>query len=429
MEEEYEKNNEGSYIVESSYAVPGIGRMCWDATRYYHQLGRYINHAQKPNAAITPPHWARGKWRIGFVAVREIKEGDEVVWDYGIRGEEWSGCRLVDGVVMKGKKKEDAIPIPSDATSSDDDTQDVKKEVKKVPKRRYVYCPVETCTAPPLKKVSQHLRQYHNLPNAEVKRLLKAKRYATRDEIREKKRKVPTEKKSSDIKKMFSKGQISAGSTKGKEKEKAASGEKPHASYEKGREGGTRQMGQHSGPFFDGFMAFLMSRSGGKKSERNAKGISANVAKFLYWCNPTEVETSQLTQAKQVRAYIAHLEGKIGPSGLQQHISDNDAGLRYLVETKEGTEEEERLTTLAGATSRKLKDLRASFRGEKASKERQRLEDLAEDLPSTEDVCEFLQSQRVSEEFKECCSSLSTNPTAAIYNTALVICAGRLLYR
>ena len=98
-----------------------------------------------------------------------------------------------------------------------------------------------------------------------------------------------------------------------------------------------------------------MSRSGGKKTEKNARGISANVAKFLYWCNPTEVETSQLTQAKQVRAYTAHLEGKIGPSGLQQHISDIEAGLRYLVETKEGTEEEERLTTLAGATSRKLK--------------------------------------------------------------------------
>ena len=153
------------------------------------------------------------------------------------------------------------------------------------------------------------------------------------------------------------------------------------------------------------------------------------MAKFLYWCNPTEVETSQLTQAKQVWAYIAHLEGKIGPSGLQQHISDIEAGLRYLVETKEGTEEEEHLTTLAGATSRKLKDLRASFRGEKASKERQRLEDLAEDLPSTEDVCEFLQSQRVSEEFKQSCSTLSTNPTAAIYNKALVICAGHLLYR
>ena len=174
------------------------------------------------------------------MAVREIKQGDEVVWDYGIRGEEWNGCCLVDGVVMKGKKEEDAIPIPSGATSSDDDTQDVKK---KVPKCRYVYCPVETCTAPPLKKVSQHLRQYHYLPDAEVKCLLKAKRYATRDEIREKKRKVPTEKQSSDIRKMFSKEQMSAGSNKGKGKEKAASGEKPHASYEKGREGGTRQMG------------------------------------------------------------------------------------------------------------------------------------------------------------------------------------------
>ena len=52
MEEEYERNHKGSYIVESSYAIPGIGRMCWDATRYYHQVGRYINHAQNDTTIL-----------------------------------------------------------------------------------------------------------------------------------------------------------------------------------------------------------------------------------------------------------------------------------------------------------------------------------------------------------------------------------------
>ena len=96
----YDTNGiEGSYIVESQYPIPGIGRLCWDATYYYHQTGRYMNHAQHGNAEVTKPVFVRGKWRIGFMAVRDIHVGDEVVWDYGVRGEVWSGCRLVQGVV------------------------------------------------------------------------------------------------------------------------------------------------------------------------------------------------------------------------------------------------------------------------------------------------------------------------------------------
>ena len=94
---EYDVNGEGSYVIETSYAIPGVGKLCFDATRRYHQIGRYLNHAQHPNAELTTPVFARGKLRIGFVAVRDIEVGDEVVWDYEVRGEVWSGCRLVGG--------------------------------------------------------------------------------------------------------------------------------------------------------------------------------------------------------------------------------------------------------------------------------------------------------------------------------------------
>ena len=98
--EEYTKNNEGVYVVESSHPVGGGTRLCWDATRCLHQTGRYLNHAQQANAGLTSPVFIRKKWRIGFVACKEIREGDEVVWDYGVRGEmEWGRCRLVDGAV------------------------------------------------------------------------------------------------------------------------------------------------------------------------------------------------------------------------------------------------------------------------------------------------------------------------------------------
>ena len=98
--DEYNMNNEGCYIVTSLHPVGGQTRLCWDATRFYHQLGRYLNHAQHPNATLTSPRYVRGKWRIGFTAATDINVGDEVVWDYGVQEETWTKSRLVDGVVV-----------------------------------------------------------------------------------------------------------------------------------------------------------------------------------------------------------------------------------------------------------------------------------------------------------------------------------------
>ena len=99
--DEYNENNEGSYIITSSHPVGGDRKLCWDATRHYHQLGRYLNHARNANAVLTLPLYVRGKWRIGFLAKTDIRTGDEVVWDYGIQGEDWLRCTLVDGVVVR----------------------------------------------------------------------------------------------------------------------------------------------------------------------------------------------------------------------------------------------------------------------------------------------------------------------------------------
>lgn len=96
---------EGSYIVGCQYPIPGVGKLCWDATYYPHQIGRYMNHAQRPNAELTAPVFVRDKWRIGFVATRDIGVGDEVVWDYIERSEVWSGCRLVQGEVKEKTEK------------------------------------------------------------------------------------------------------------------------------------------------------------------------------------------------------------------------------------------------------------------------------------------------------------------------------------
>ena len=96
------KYDKGSYRVTSTYTVGDGPRLCWDATRKFHQLGRYLNHAVDYNGRLTSPEFVRGKWRIGFVAVRDIGAGHEVVWDYGVRGEvEWGSSRLVDGNLVQ----------------------------------------------------------------------------------------------------------------------------------------------------------------------------------------------------------------------------------------------------------------------------------------------------------------------------------------
>ena len=116
--EEYDKNKEGCYIVSSKYPVGDSRRLCWDATRHLNQYGRYMNHAQQPNAHITSPSYVRGKWRVGFVAAKDIEEGDEEVWDYGVRKEaQWGRSRLVKGVVVN--VSDESRPCPEEEVRLD----------------------------------------------------------------------------------------------------------------------------------------------------------------------------------------------------------------------------------------------------------------------------------------------------------------------
>lgn len=47
LAEEYDMNGEGSYVLGTAYTVPGVGRLCFDATRHFRDLGRLINHSPK----------------------------------------------------------------------------------------------------------------------------------------------------------------------------------------------------------------------------------------------------------------------------------------------------------------------------------------------------------------------------------------------
>jgi len=89
-EEEYATNMEACMILE---AQTKDGWICLDATRRFGTVGRLMNHAAKKSATVKPfkPLKVNGKWRVAFIAARDIEEGEELTWDYGCppEGQEW----------------------------------------------------------------------------------------------------------------------------------------------------------------------------------------------------------------------------------------------------------------------------------------------------------------------------------------------------
>lgn len=88
--EEYEANDEGSYILEASV---GGKWLCFDATRRFGGVGRYVNHAASglATARLFPPLMVRGKYRVALMAACDVVPGQEITYDYGCKpeGKKW----------------------------------------------------------------------------------------------------------------------------------------------------------------------------------------------------------------------------------------------------------------------------------------------------------------------------------------------------
>ena len=177
VEARHELNSLGCYIVETKHSVPGFGHLCFDATERFHHPGRYINHVSKgPNSRLTRPFEVRGKVRIGFLALRDIPEGEEICYDYGDRrGGEWMRKgRLEEGRVVAGETVGEAVAA-------------VAKQKKK-PRRNLYYCPLPECADRAcLERIANHIHQYHDRHGEEARRVLKKKVRATKVQEKEKK--------------------------------------------------------------------------------------------------------------------------------------------------------------------------------------------------------------------------------------------------
>ena len=97
MAKEYAENGEGSYVMDTAYRIPNIGRLCFDATRRYRDVGRLINHSsRRPNLKLTRPLHVRCKWRVALLATRDITPGEEITYDYGVRNLSWTRATVAN---------------------------------------------------------------------------------------------------------------------------------------------------------------------------------------------------------------------------------------------------------------------------------------------------------------------------------------------
>lgn len=97
---EYDTNDEGCYTMEVQLP-DNKGWLCLDATRNIDSWGRYINHSSRPNLKKNPPLMVNKKWRVAFLALRDIEEGEELLYDYGKQANPPNWMRLHQKVCLR----------------------------------------------------------------------------------------------------------------------------------------------------------------------------------------------------------------------------------------------------------------------------------------------------------------------------------------
>ena len=93
-----------------SHGLPHPGRLCFDATRRYRDVGRLINHSATLNLQLMRPFYVLGKWRVAFLAKTDIRPGEEVTYDYGVRTLAWMKKQTSSSRAVKHVNSGDGRP-------------------------------------------------------------------------------------------------------------------------------------------------------------------------------------------------------------------------------------------------------------------------------------------------------------------------------
>ena len=485
-EEEYTRNQEGCYIVETAYPLPGQGRIFFDATRKFHQFGRYLNHALSPNATLMPPVYIRGKWRVGFLSLTDISEGDEVVWDYQVRDTTWSKARLVEGVV-KAAEAAGVTEEKSEETKDVDHEEESKVAKGKSPaaSRRLCFCPLG-CSRPVL-KLSNHLSQVHHLSPKERAQYLGLKRKFARPEDLKGKRRIAdaTIRRSRRLESFFKSSEPGKEPNQPSPREsspdletpdleesthvrdpspdptKTEAGEYIHQSESEGEEiragesspqpgssglckptspspsnypgetGKTRNLPRHSiqEDCLQLFAEHLQSRTGGKKGETQAREIVTDLAKFLYFVDKDQCKPESVLSARNIRHWVEVLEShNVGPSGVLTKLRRLRMFVDWVELESEDTKNEADIISRAAKVRSAITALSNPYRREKSSKQARRMEEFAEGVPDLGNVTEFLKSHRVDAFFDNVLQN-KEEATNDQLRTAMLLVAGRLMMR
>lgn len=136
------------------YALDAYHEGQWftfDATGTINDPGRYINHGSRnTNLVLRKSVFLAGRLRIGFVAKCNIKAGEELCYNYGVRDKE------IPWLISNGKAMV-SQPEPSKTPAA----------AKKTTRLRLL-CTIKGCSSRQLKpdgllKLRQHLKQYHRM--------------------------------------------------------------------------------------------------------------------------------------------------------------------------------------------------------------------------------------------------------------------------
>ena len=81
-ESRHSVEGEDIYMLEATY---NSKRVVFDATYRFGSIARLINHSRRrANILLRQPIEIRGKLRIGFIAKRDIRSGEELLFDYDL---------------------------------------------------------------------------------------------------------------------------------------------------------------------------------------------------------------------------------------------------------------------------------------------------------------------------------------------------------
>lgn len=368
--ERYAASGEGDYICEVRTGRGDSKWMCFDATRCYHQYGRYANHASKGcNIKPSAPVFVRKNFRIGFLAIRDIKAGEELVWDYGDRSHDlpWLKNTTAAGFSPQKTRTEAEQPTPEVPTVQPEQpsVQPEQPSMQKAkprarprqrkPNRKYRLCPLGGCRFEheAKQKLSQHLQASHPEVGPEERKqlvdqatIVKAGTISYKHSPRQTtllyflKRKVDNSSASTSV---SDSGSEEVQPTRRKPApQKATTRQKPptprkpptpHKDPEYQKKKTTQHFPRFSStdPTLVAFHDYLTSLDGGKRSAQKATEIVVDINKYLHFANSEACDMNLLLDDDKLRQYMTKLETSgIGPDGIVSKLNTMTYALRYL---------------------------------------------------------------------------------------------------